>query len=68
MILLQVRSGQHLARAKSKIRIRNPKSFAAAREVFIFSGILAFIIALLTVSFQAIKTAFANPVDALKYE
>jgi putative ABC transport system permease protein len=35
---------------------------------FIFSGILALSIALLTVGYQAIKAALANPVDSLKYE
>ncbi len=35
---------------------------------FILSGILALIIALLTVIFQAIKAATANPVDSLSYE
>jgi len=36
--------------------------------IFAFSGGLAFLISLLTVSFQAIKAARANPVEALKYE
>jgi putative ABC transport system permease protein len=36
--------------------------------VFAWSGLLAFIIALLTVSFQSIKAALANPVEALRYE
>ena len=36
--------------------------------VFILSGLLALIISLLTVSFQTIKAANANPVKALKYE
>jgi ABC-type antimicrobial peptide transport system permease subunit len=36
--------------------------------IFISSGLLALFIALLTVSFQSIKAALANPVDALKYE
>ncbi len=35
---------------------------------FLFSTILALLIALLTVSYQAVKAAVANPVDALKYE
>jgi len=35
---------------------------------FIFSGIAAIGVALLTVSFQAIKAARMNPVDSLKYE
>jgi len=35
---------------------------------FILSGIIALLIALLTVSFQAMKAAIANPVEALKYE
>ena len=36
--------------------------------VFILSGGIALLIALLTVSFQAIKAATANPVEALRYE
>jgi len=35
---------------------------------FFLSGLIALIIALLTVSWQAIRAARANPVDALKYE
>ncbi len=36
--------------------------------IFLFAGGSALIIALLTVSSQAIKAAIANPVEALKYE
>jgi len=36
--------------------------------VFILSGGIALLIALLTVSYQAIKAAVTNPVDSLKYE
>ncbi len=36
--------------------------------VFIVSILLAFVIALATISFQAIKAAMANPVKSLKYE
>ncbi|MHB1687436.1 MAG: FtsX-like permease family protein [Ignavibacteriaceae bacterium] len=36
--------------------------------VFIFSGVIALVIALLTVTSQAIKAATANPVKSLKYE
>ncbi|MFB0518214.1 MAG: hypothetical protein ACETWC_02905, partial [Acidobacteriota bacterium] len=35
---------------------------------FILSAALAFIIALATVSYQAIKAALANPVESLRYE
>lgn len=35
---------------------------------FIMSGIAALIITLITVSYQALKAAYANPVKALKYE
>jgi putative ABC transport system permease protein len=36
--------------------------------VFVLSAALALAIALLTVGFQAVKAAFANPVDSLRYE
>ncbi len=36
--------------------------------VFIESAAVAFIVALLTVSYQAVKVSFTNPVDALRYE
>jgi putative ABC transport system permease protein len=36
--------------------------------IFLSSGILALVIALMTVSYQSIKAALANPADALKYE
>jgi len=36
--------------------------------VFVIAGILAFIIALLTVSLQALKAARTNPAEALRYE
>ncbi|NQV18837.1 MAG: ABC transporter permease [Armatimonadetes bacterium] len=35
---------------------------------FILSGFIALLIALFTVSFQAVKAAVANPIEALKYE
>ena len=36
--------------------------------VFVLAGTLALLIALLTVSWQAIRAALANPVKALRYE
>jgi putative ABC transport system permease protein len=36
--------------------------------IFVMSAALAFFIALLTVSYQSIKAATANPVDSLRYE
>ncbi len=36
--------------------------------IFIISGLAATVIALLSVSYQAIKAATANPVDSLRYE
>ena len=39
-----------------------------AMNIFILSGLLAFGIALLTVSFQSIKAALANPIKSLRYE
>jgi putative ABC transport system permease protein len=36
--------------------------------VFIQSAVLAFVVALLTVSYQAVKVSLANPVDTLRYE
>ena len=35
---------------------------------FLFSALLALVIALLTVSLQALRAARANPVDSLRYE
>jgi len=36
--------------------------------VFILAGLAALIIAVLTVSYQAIRAALANPVETLRYE
>ena len=36
--------------------------------VFVSVGLIAFLVALIAVGFQAVKAAIANPVDALKYE
>ena len=36
--------------------------------IFVLSGALALLIALLTVGYQAVKAASANPVDCLRYE
>ena len=37
-------------------------------DMFIIAALLAMVIAFLTVSYQAVKAALANPVDSLKYE
>jgi putative ABC transport system permease protein len=37
-------------------------------EVFPIAGLLVLAVALLTVSYQAIKVALINPVKSLKYE
>jgi putative ABC transport system permease protein len=36
--------------------------------IFLLAGTLALVIALLTVSYQAVRAATANPVEALRYE
>ena len=36
--------------------------------IFLLTGVLALVIALATVSFQSIRAALANPVEALRYE
>jgi putative ABC transport system permease protein len=36
--------------------------------IFVLSGLIVFFIAILTLSFQAIKAGISNPVDALRYE
>ncbi len=35
---------------------------------FVLSVVVAVLIALITVSFQALKTALSNPVESLRYE
>jgi putative ABC transport system permease protein len=46
--------------------------FAYATDIsfmsFLLAGILALAIAVVTISYQAIRAAMANPVNALKYE
>ena len=37
-------------------------------EIFLLSGSLALAVSLLTVCYQSIKAAVANPVDSLRYE
>jgi putative ABC transport system permease protein len=36
--------------------------------VFLLSGALALVVALLTVSYQTVRAATANPVEALRHE
>ena len=36
--------------------------------IFIFAAAIAFVIALLTISFQAMRAALANPIESLRYE
>ena len=37
-------------------------------SIFVFSGLLALMVALLTASFQVLRAARANPIDSLRYE
>ena len=37
-------------------------------DLYVISGIIAIIIAMITISYSALKTAASNPVDSLKYE
>ncbi len=37
-------------------------------EIFVLSAVLALVVAMLTVSYQAIRTAHMNPVESLRYE
>ena len=36
--------------------------------IFLIAGLSVFLVALLTVSYQAIKAALTNPVESLRYE
>ena len=36
--------------------------------IFVLSGVLVLVIALLIVSYQSVKVALSNPVDSLRYE
>jgi putative ABC transport system permease protein len=36
--------------------------------IFVLSGLMALVIALLTVGYQAVKAASANPANCLRYE
>ncbi len=55
----------------SRIRCRG-EAFAYHIElswwIFLGAGLIALVIAVLTVSYQAIKAALADPVEALRYE
>ncbi len=48
------------------------KNFAFRIDIgvwaFVLSGVLVLLVAILTVSYQSIKAALANPVDSLRYE
>ncbi len=45
-------------------------AYRTSIEVWIFflAALVAFLIALITVGYQAVKTAMSNPVEALRYE
>ena len=36
--------------------------------IFFIAGVVAFILAFITISYQSIKAASANPIDSIKYE
>ena len=36
--------------------------------IFVLAGVITLVIALLTVSWQAIRAAMANPIESLRYE
>lgn len=37
-------------------------------QIFIFSGLIAFIVAFLTIGYHTLRAALKNPVEALRYE
>jgi putative ABC transport system permease protein len=52
------------------LRWREGFAYRADIDVAFFAGaiIMAFVVALMTVSYHSVKASLANPVDALKYE
>lgn len=45
-----------------------PYRIDVTADVFIYSGIIAFLIATITVGYHSLKAAFSNPIDSIKYE
>ncbi|MEO5602982.1 MAG: hypothetical protein ABIR06_18825 [Cyclobacteriaceae bacterium] len=43
-------------------------SIKVGPDIFLLAGVLSFAIALLTMSVQALRAAFSNPVDSLRSE
>ena len=45
-----------------------PYRISIGIEIFLLTALTAFVIALFTVSYQAVRAAVANPADSLRYE
>ena len=45
-----------------------PYRVSLSWKAFVFAGLVTFFVALVTVSYQTLKAALANPADSLRYE
>jgi hypothetical protein len=65
----EISSLQHLAKAFNTLfPLSHPYRATLSWWLFVSSGLLGILIALITISFQSIKSAITNPVKSLRME